>query len=377
MNGQPLPYDDNGHGTHVAGIDCRQRLRLRRRKVGHRAEASIISLKVLDADGTGTISSIIAALNWVAANATTYNIKVVNMSVGASVYESCWTDPLTLAAKARDRQGHHRRRGGRQPREEPRRPPAVRRHHRSRQRAVGADRRRVEHDGHADPQPTTRWLTSARRGPSAIDFEAKPDLVAPGTGTVSLAAPGSTFYTKKSAFLLSGKRWTANKPYLTLSGTSMAAPVVSGTGRADAAGESEPHAEPGEGDSPIPGAAVLRVQGAPSGRWVPQHARGRRGSRAFTRRRPRAPACPCRASWSQRDHLGQPSAEARRHQADRERVGQERWSGARRRPAARPGQNIVWGVRLRQRLPEHRLGRHRRHEHRLGRRTSSGVSTTT
>jgi hypothetical protein len=66
-------------------------------------------------------------------------------------------------------------------------------------------------------------------GPSAIDFEAKPDLVAPGTGTVSLAAPGSTFYSRKSGYLTAGKKPTANKPYLTLSGTSMAAPVVSGT----------------------------------------------------------------------------------------------------------------------------------------------------
>ena len=28
-------------------------------------------------------------------------------------------------------------------------------------------------------------------GPTYIDYAAKPDLVAPGTGTVSLAAPGS------------------------------------------------------------------------------------------------------------------------------------------------------------------------------------------
>src|SRR6185436_14253682 len=31
-------------------------------------------------------------------------------------------------------------------------------------------------------------------GPTARDFEAKPDLVAPGTGTISLAVPGSVFY---------------------------------------------------------------------------------------------------------------------------------------------------------------------------------------
>src|SRR6185437_16042375 len=66
-------------------------------------------------------------------------------------------------------------------------------------------------------------------GPSFLDFEAKPDLVAPGVGTVSLAVPGSTFYATKSTFLLSGTRLLGSKPYLALSGTSMAAPVVTGS----------------------------------------------------------------------------------------------------------------------------------------------------
>ena len=66
-------------------------------------------------------------------------------------------------------------------------------------------------------------------GPTFIDFDSKPDLVAPGTGTISLATPGSTFYTTKSQLLLSGPIPLGSKPYLTLSGTSMAAPVVSGT----------------------------------------------------------------------------------------------------------------------------------------------------
>ena len=42
------------------------------------------------------------------------------------------------------------------------------------------------------------------RGPTAIDFAAKPDLVAPGTGIVSLSDPDSLFYATKAAYLLSG-----------------------------------------------------------------------------------------------------------------------------------------------------------------------------
>jgi serine protease AprX len=67
------------------------------------------------------------------------------------------------------------------------------------------------------------------RGPTAIDRIAKPDLVAPGVGTESLSDPNSSFYTSKAAYLLNGTVPTPYLPYLSLSGTSMAAPVVTGT----------------------------------------------------------------------------------------------------------------------------------------------------
>jgi hypothetical protein len=60
---------------------------------------------------------------------------------------------------------------------------------------------------------------------------AKPDVVAPGTGIVSLAAPGSLFFNTKAQFLLGGSLFSllGKKPYLSLTGTSMASPIVSGT----------------------------------------------------------------------------------------------------------------------------------------------------
>jgi len=67
------------------------------------------------------------------------------------------------------------------------------------------------------------------RGPTYLDWAAKPDLVAPGVGTVSLAAPGSLLYEAKSDALLGGTVPGIDLPYLSLTGTSMAAPVVSGT----------------------------------------------------------------------------------------------------------------------------------------------------
>src|SRR5215210_862557 len=44
------------------------------------------------------------------------------------------------------------------------------------------------------------------RGPTMIDFAAKPDLVAPGSGTVSLSDNTSLFYATKAAYLVNGKR---------------------------------------------------------------------------------------------------------------------------------------------------------------------------
>jgi hypothetical protein len=67
------------------------------------------------------------------------------------------------------------------------------------------------------------------RGPGAIDFSAKPDLVAPGVGTESLADAASTLYLTKPGARLWGTIPTASEPYLALSGTSMASPVVTGT----------------------------------------------------------------------------------------------------------------------------------------------------
>src|SRR4029077_11132801 len=100
VNGRSQPYDDNGHGSHVAGTIAGLGYDSSYQKAGIAPLASLVSLKVLDANGQGTIGDIIAALNWVAVNAKTYNIRVVNMSVGAQIRESYWTDPLTLAAKA-------------------------------------------------------------------------------------------------------------------------------------------------------------------------------------------------------------------------------------------------------------------------------------
>jgi serine protease AprX len=228
VNGGTLPYDDSGHGTHVAGIIMGNGYDSYGEKSGIAPGASLVSLKVLDANGMGTISRIISALNWIGLNYATYNIRVVNLSVGAPIRESYWTDPLTLAAKKLTdlgitvvaAAGNLGKNGAGQLQygaiTSPGNAPWV--------LTVGASSTMGTLTRYDD---TMAGYSSS--GPTAIDFGAKPDLAAPGTGTVSLAAPGSTFYMTKSAFLVSGKLGLGYRPYLTLSGTSMAAPVVSGT----------------------------------------------------------------------------------------------------------------------------------------------------
>jgi serine protease AprX len=229
VNGATTKYDEWGHGTHVAGIIAGNGYDSNGDRLAIAPKANIVALKALDFEGKGKISNIIAALDWAVANRTQYNIRVINMSLGAGVFESYHTDPLTLAAKhAVDAgivvvaaAGNMGKAQNGNPQygaiSAPGNAPWV--------LTVGAS----SSMGTIDRRDDTMAAYSSR-GPTMIDFGAKPDLVAPGTGTVSLAEKDSLFYVTKSAYLVAGKKnGLTYMPYLTLSGTSMAAPVVSGT----------------------------------------------------------------------------------------------------------------------------------------------------
>ena len=184
---------------------------------------------MLDGNGRGVISNVIAALDWAVANRAAYNIRVINLSVGAAITESYNTDPLALAAKravdagivvvaaagnlGKNAQGKTQYGGITAPGNAPW------------VLTVGASSTRR----HGDAARTTCMRRYSSRGPSAIDYQAKPDLVAPGAGIVSLSDPTSLLYLTKPGAAAARALLGGNKPYLSLSGTSMAAPVVAGT----------------------------------------------------------------------------------------------------------------------------------------------------
>ncbi|MBI3632739.1 MAG: S8 family serine peptidase [Candidatus Vogelbacteria bacterium] len=72
--------DDNGHGTHVSGTIAAINNGIG--VLGVAPQAKIIPVKVLDKYGSGSWSTVICGLDWVTANASTYNIRVANMSLG-------------------------------------------------------------------------------------------------------------------------------------------------------------------------------------------------------------------------------------------------------------------------------------------------------
>ena len=229
--------DYYGHGTHVAGIlsgsgyassDAMSFRTFR----GIAPGAQIISIRAMAPDGTGYTSDIIAAIGWAVTNQKAYNIRILNLSLGHPVFESYTSDPLCRAVAAAVGKGivvvvAAGNDGGigsgfgaiTSPGNEP---TAV---------TVGAmDDRNTVSLG----DDVLAWYSS--KGPSLVDFVVKPDLVAPGTWIVSARAIGSTIDTTHHDLVLKVGDYkydllnaTQDGAYLTMSGTSMAAPMVAGT----------------------------------------------------------------------------------------------------------------------------------------------------
>jgi len=217
------PSDDYGHGTHVAGLIAGSGdLSSGKRYRGVAPKARIIALKVLDQNGAGNTSDVISAIEFVTENRDRLGVDVINLSLGHPIYEPAATDPLVQAVEAAARAGivvvvaagNH----GVSPLtglpgyagilSPGNAPSAI---------TVGSVKT-LETNTRIDD----RVGAYSSRGPTWYDGIAKPDLVAPGHGLVAAAAKLSTLYTDNPSLRVGDS-------YLRLSGTSMAAGVVSGT----------------------------------------------------------------------------------------------------------------------------------------------------
>ena len=224
----PSAYDDFGHGTHVAGIIAGNGYDSGGARSGVAPGANLVVLKVLDAAGRGYISHVIAAIDYAVAHRAKFNIRVLNLSGAAGVDESYQTDPLTLAAKRAVEAGiavvSAGGNLGRNAQGAPQYGAVTAPGNAPWVITVGAS----SHMGTVSRSDDTVAAFSSR-GPTHIDYLAKPDLVAPGVGLESLSDPGSALYAAHPQWLLTGTVQTWYKPYLALTGTSMASPVVTGT----------------------------------------------------------------------------------------------------------------------------------------------------
>jgi serine protease AprX len=199
VNDRSIPYDDNGHGTHVSGIIAGNGVASRGLYTGMAPEAKLVGVKVLDQDGAGNSSDVISALEWCIENKKTYNIKAINLSLGSAAEEPSSQDPLCRAVSTAWENGLVVCVAAGNDGPDPRtiNTPGIT----TNAITVG----NLDDQGSTDLSDDT-ISDSSSRGPT-IDNTMKPDLLAPGTNIMSLRPGGG---------------------YRSFSGTSMATPMVTG-----------------------------------------------------------------------------------------------------------------------------------------------------
>ena len=184
INYKKLSYDDNGHGTHIAGILSEMA-----------PNAELLVFKILDKNGNGTTDTALKALDWIKINHKKWNIKLLNFSMGylpntkavmqkklIEKLEELWEEGVAIVTAA----------GNNGPKENTITVPGV--------------SRKVITVGSCDDMENGKGSYGGR-GPTSCCI-VKPEVLAPGTNIRSLS-------------LRDGE-------YIYKSGTSMAVPIVCG-----------------------------------------------------------------------------------------------------------------------------------------------------
>jgi serine protease AprX len=222
--------DQFGHGTHVAGLvggngaSSGSANGYAATYAGMAPNVNLINLRVLDQNGFGTDSQVIAAIQQAINLKNTYNIRVISMSLGRPVFESYTLDPVDQAVEAAwkagivvvaaaGNNGRFSLTNGFGTIGVPANDPAV--------ITVGATMTET-----TNTRVDDQIASYSSKGPTTIDHIVKPDLVAPGNRMVSLRAAGSTLDTLFPQYEVAPASGTSK--YYELSGTSMATPIVSG-----------------------------------------------------------------------------------------------------------------------------------------------------
>lgn len=213
VNNYTSPYDDNGHGTHVAGIIAGDGTSSKGKYKGIAPKSKIVGVKVMNADGGGATSNIVAGMQWVLNNKDKYNIKVVSLSLGSNPDLKEYDDPLVKGVNALWSKGMVvvTAAGNAGPKSTTINSPGIS----QKVITVGCS----DAKGTIDLQDDTIADFSSR-GPT-VSRKTKPDLVAPGVKVNSLKTNKQYLPNEKSTL-------SKEKGYVQLSGTSMSTPVVSG-----------------------------------------------------------------------------------------------------------------------------------------------------
>lgn len=220
VHGRTEPYDDNGHGSHVAGIVGGNGFLSNGKYVGVAPKCDLIGVKVLDQKGDGNISDVLAGLQWIISNKEKYNIRIINISVGTTTKDNIdensllvkgvnavWDAGIIVVVAA----------GNNGPSPMSISTPGISR----KVITVGSsdDRISVELFG-------SKTMDYSGRGPTAACIK-KPDIVAPGSNIISCGTMKN--YQRYRYNLKNNPRSDAyNIMYAVKSGTSMATPIVTG-----------------------------------------------------------------------------------------------------------------------------------------------------
>jgi serine protease AprX len=229
--------DPYGHGTHVASIAAGNGRVAHNNYLGIAPAAGIINLRVLDSHGTGRVSNILAALDWVLQNRSAYNIRVVNLSLGAPAVDSYKNDPVCQAVRrlvdagivvvaaagnlGKDASGNKIYGAIHSPGDEPSALTV------GASNTFGTDARSDDGVTTYSSRGPTRGVWTDASGTKHHDNLVKPDIVAPGNKIIDAAADGNYLITTYPS-LDAGVSEADNRRMMYLNGTSMATPATAG-----------------------------------------------------------------------------------------------------------------------------------------------------